>query len=68
MRVCGLIRRDQHPGCSNYQSLGQVYIGGLHVLLEKNNFVDISQNDTASGVLIHVGNNGSAGRSNPDCN
>ena len=42
------------PG--TYQSLGQVYIGGLQLLIDKNNYVDISQNDTTSGVLIHVAN------------
>jgi hypothetical protein len=46
------------PG--TFQSLGQVYIGGIDVLLDKNNYVDISQNDTAQGVLIHVGNKGGA--------
>jgi len=59
------------PG--TYQRLGQVYVGGLTVLVDKNNFVDIGQSTvydhktwgtdtsqfTNSGVLIHVGNSGS---------
>jgi hypothetical protein len=45
---------DNEPG--TIQSLGQVYLKGMKVLIGKDNYVDISQNNTASGVLIHVGN------------
>jgi len=45
------------PG--TYQSLGKVAIGGIDILLDKNNYVDISQNDTAQGVLIHIANKNS---------
>jgi len=50
------------PG--TYQSLGKVAIGGIDILLDKNNYVDISQNDTAQGVLIHVGHKAGAGNGN----
>jgi hypothetical protein len=42
------------PG--TYQEMGQIYMTKMVALLGKGNYVDISQNNTKSGVLINVGN------------
>jgi hypothetical protein len=47
------------PG--TYQEMGTISMINMVALLGKGNYVDISQNDTASGVLINVANKTTAG-------
>ena len=41
---------------SSFQQMGSIYVQNMVALLGRNNYVDISANDTASGVYIKVGN------------
>jgi hypothetical protein len=47
---------DPKATVSNYQEMGTINMTNMVALLGKHNYVDISQNDTKSGVLIHVDN------------
>ncbi len=43
---------------ATFQELGTIYVQNMTALIGKNNYVDISKNETTSGVLINVGNTG----------
>ncbi len=44
------------PTASTFQEMGTIYIGGMDVLMATNNYVDISKNETGSGVKIVLNN------------
>ena len=44
------------PLYTTFQKMGNIYVSNMIALLGKDNFIDISANNTQSGILISVGN------------
>jgi len=46
------------PDPALFQKFGDIYMKNMVMLIGRDNYIDISKNDTASGVFIKIGNSG----------